>query len=85
MSVWAAPADKVEELAAALSARAEVSHCYERECPENWPYNVFAMIHGATPEECQQVAADVSAATAVFDYQLLFSVQEFKKVSLSIF
>lgn len=85
LSLWAVDNEKVVELAQALSRRKEVSHCYERECPENWRYNVFAMIHGATVEECEQVAREVANETGVMDYQLIFTLKEFKKTSLQIF
>ncbi len=47
--------------------------------------NLFAMIHGATPDECHQVAAALSARVGVDEYRLLFSTREFKKISMSYF
>ncbi|MCX7765821.1 MAG: Lrp/AsnC family transcriptional regulator [Candidatus Sumerlaeia bacterium] len=85
LSLWAVEDEKVVELAQALSRRKEVSHCYERECPEPWRYKIFAMIHGANVEECKQVAREVANETGVMDYQLVFTLKEFKKTSLQIF
>ena len=85
MSVWAAPPEKVEGLGTILAARHEVSHCYERACPVEWPYTIFAMIHGKSVDACHRVAREVAETTGIHDYELLFTVKEFKKSSLHIF
>lgn len=84
MSIWAVPPEKIEEVVSRLSARPEVSHCYERKCPNNWQYNLFAMIHGSSEYECRQVVEAIAHQTGINDYQLLFTVKEFKKTSLKI-
>jgi siroheme decarboxylase len=85
MSVWDVPAADTAGLCERLAACPEVSHCYERPRFPGWPYNVFAMIHGHSREDClsvaRQVAADVGAAT----YDILFSLREFKKTSMVYF
>ena len=85
MSAWDVPDDRAEEVGLILAASSEVSHCYQRPRAEGWDYNLFAMIHAATPEECHQVAAELSSKTGIDVYELLFSSREFKKVSMRYF
>jgi len=69
----------VEEVGRVMSAFSEVSHCYERETSEGWPYNVFAMIHGRTREGCLHTIGEIAAQTGIEEYRVLFTVKEFKK------
>ena len=80
MTCWAVPAEKVEVMADKLVPLRQVSHCYERKTNPEWHYNLFAMIHGHTREQCQEIAERVSLETGLTDYVLLFSTREFKKI-----
>lgn len=82
MSVWNIPEAKVEWAGALMAGFAEVSHCYERPRLPEWPYNVFGMIHGHSEEQCRNVARRISTIIGVTDYEVLFSVREFKKSSM---
>jgi len=79
MTCWAAPLEKVGVIAEKLVPLRQVSHCYERKTNPKWHYNLFAMIHGRTNEQCQEIADKVSTETGITDYVLLFSTKEFKK------
>jgi len=79
MTCWAVPAEKMELMADKLAPLRQVSHCYERKTNPEWHYNLFAMIHGHTREQCQEIAERVSIETGLMDYVLLFSTREFKK------
>ncbi len=79
MSCWVAPPDMVDAAGQKLASLREVSHCYERKTNPLWQYNLFAMIHGRTRDECQQIVDKVSDETGLMDYVLLFSTKEFKK------
>lgn len=79
MTCWVAPAEKVEIIGRMLAAQRQVSHCYERQTNPLWRYNLFAMIHGHTREECQEVSEKMCAQTGLTDYVMLFSTREFKK------
>jgi DNA-binding Lrp family transcriptional regulator len=82
MSVWNVPADHVQRVSEVMTSRPEVSHCYERPRLPDWPYNLFAMIHGQTRDECRAVAARIATEAGIDDYDILFSVREFKKTSM---
>lgn len=82
MSVWNVPDADVERVGMIMSEFAEVSHCYERSRFADWPYNLFAMIHGHSEDECREIASRISQATGITDYDMLFSEREFKKTSM---
>ncbi len=84
MAVWDVPDREAARLGAALAARPEVSHCYERLRGADWPFNVYGMIHGRTQDAVQAVAADVAARESAPVYRVLFSRREFKKTSLPL-
>jgi len=85
MSAWDVPDERAEEVGGVFAAADEVSHCYQRPRAEGWDYNVFAMIHGATAAECEEVAAELARRAGVEKYDLLFSSKEFKKISMKYF
>lgn len=85
MGVWVVPEPERERVGKIMASFKEVSHCYERPSFEDWPYNLFTMIHGRTKEECFEVAKKISEATGIKEYNLLFSSQEFKKESMVYF
>jgi DNA-binding Lrp family transcriptional regulator len=80
MTCWIAPPEKVEEAGAKLASLRAVSHCYERRTNPAWDYNIFAMIHAHTKDECQQIVDNMCKEIGLDDYLMLFSTQEYKKI-----
>ena len=85
MSVWAVPAEKGEEIGRQLAEFSAVSHCYLRPSYPNWPYNLFAMVHAKTQEECDALIEEMAQETGLKEYGKLYSTQEFKKQRLVYF
>ena len=85
MVVWACPESHIDEYGIILSSHAEVSHCYHRPAHPEWPFNLYAMIHGRTVESCHEVAQRLADAIHLPDYRILFSTREFKKIRLKLF
>jgi DNA-binding Lrp family transcriptional regulator len=85
MVVWRCPEARIEECGQVLAARSEVSHCYHRPSYPEWPYNLYAMVHGRSVQDCRQIAQDLARAIGVAGYEILFSTKEFKKVRLKLF
>lgn len=79
MSVWRVGEAEAEAAGQIMAKQPEVSHCYLRETPPGWDYNLYGMIHGTSKEEVRAVAARISELTGLRDYDVLFSVREFKK------
>ncbi len=79
MVCWAAAPELVDAAGQKLSELREVSHCYERKTNPLWQYNLFAMMHSHTSEECYQVADRMSETTGLAERAVLFSTREFKK------
>jgi len=85
MVAWLVPEERLEEVGNTLSASREVTHCYHRRPQEDWPYNLFTMIHGSSRKACQEIAARMAERVHIKDYALLFSEKEFKKTSMAYF
>jgi DNA-binding Lrp family transcriptional regulator len=85
MGVWAVPASKAEEFGEAAATFAAVSHCYLRPTYEDWPYNVFTMVHAPTQEKCQEVLAAIAEVTGIDRFDALYSTREFKKTRVKYF
>jgi DNA-binding Lrp family transcriptional regulator len=82
---WAVPEADLKRIGAHLAGQRTVTHCYARRPAPTWPYNLYTMIHGRTPEECVQIAAQMAAETGISDYEMLFSETELKKTTMRYF
>jgi siroheme decarboxylase len=82
---WVVPEADLKRLGRHLAGQRAVSHCYARRPAPSWPYNLYTMIHGRTPEECVKMAAELAAETGVQDYEMLFSETELKKTTMRYF
>jgi DNA-binding Lrp family transcriptional regulator len=82
MVCWNAPPGKTEKAGQYLASLREVSHCYERKADTQWPYNLFAMIHGKGKGSCRKLAGNVSREFGIEDPLVLFSTRELKKTRI---
>jgi len=85
MSVWAVPEEKGEEIGREMAEFSAVSHCYLRPSYPNWPYNLFAMVHAKTQEECDSLIEEMAKESGLTEYGKLYSTVEFKKQRLVYF
>ena len=85
MSVWDVDDAAVAELGPEVGALGFVSHCYRRprRLPE-WPYNLFAMVHGRKREEVEEGVAKIAAllGPACRAHEVLYSRRILKKAGL---
>ncbi|MGV8088979.1 MAG: siroheme decarboxylase subunit beta [Methanothrix sp.] len=81
---WRVPPEKVDEAGAIYASAEDVTHCYERATAEDWPYNIYTMVHSRSREECLQIAEQLSSRSGISDYIVLFSEKEYKKISARI-
>lgn len=87
MTVWDVADEQVDELGARIGALDFVTHCYRRpRALPAWPYNLFAMVHGCSREECAAKAAEIRAllGDACSQSDMLFSTRILKKTGLRI-
>ena len=87
MSVWDVADDRAGELGERVGALDFVSHCYLRpRALPDWPYNLFAMIHGRSRAEVetkrQEIAALLGASCRASD--ILYSTRILKKTGLRL-
>lgn len=78
---------RVEELAAdsagaIMAEYKEVSHCYLRDVPKEFGYNLFSMIHAGSEEELKNLVEDIAWRTGLDNYVVIKSIKELKKVSM---
>jgi len=87
MTVWDVPDEAIDAIGAEVGALDFVTHCYRRPraLPE-WPYNLFAMVHGASRAECEAKAAIIAELLGerVRTRDILFSSRILKKSGLRI-
>jgi len=85
MVVWNCPQDRIDRIGNILASFPEVSHCYNRPAYSAWPYNLYAMVHARSPEECESIAHRLEQATGLDNFRILFSTKEYKKIRLKLF
>jgi len=80
MVTWQVEPERVEQVGTILANFKEVTHAYERKTSENWPYNLYTMVHGAGMPEVEQTVGLMSLACGVSNYRILATEKELKKV-----
>ena len=87
MSVWNIDDEIAEAAGEQVGALDMVSHCYlrPRALPE-WPYNLFAMVHGHSREEVIDKVEQIAQLLGdrVRERDILFSTRILKKTGLRI-
>ena len=83
--VWKVAADKIDEIGEDVAGMREVSHVYERECPPEWPYNFFTMIHARNQTELDSLIEKISSKHNLTEYSVFGTEKELKKTSMRYF
>jgi len=87
MTVWDVDDVQVDCLGRKVAALAFVSHCYQRprHLPD-WPYNLFAMVHGKTEQDAERQVAMIAELLGAFvrSHDVLYSSKILKKTGLRI-
>ena len=87
MSVWDVADDRISDLGARIGALPYVTHCYQRpRALPDWPYNLFAMLHGESREEVEAKRAEVASILggACQGHDILYSTRILKKTGLRL-
>lgn len=87
MTVWDVDDVAVQELGPLVGAMEAVTHCYIRpRALPLWPYNLFAMVHGASREEVEAKRAVIAEllGEACRASDILYSTAILKKTGLRL-
>jgi DNA-binding Lrp family transcriptional regulator len=87
MTVWDVADDAIDEIGAFIGHLPFVSHCYRRprRLPD-WPYSLFAMVHGRSREEVDEKVAVITriCGARLRGADRLYSARILKKTGLRI-
>ncbi|MHA7774642.1 siroheme decarboxylase subunit beta [Roseibium sp. M-1] len=87
MTVWNVVDAKVDALGEKVGALSFVTHCYRRpRALPDWPYNLFAMVHGENREEVMAKRTEIAAllGDAAQAGDILFSTRILKKTGMRL-
>ena len=87
MSVWDLDDAQAEALGARVGALSFVSHCYLRpRALPDWPYNLFAMVHGSSRDEVSAKAGEIARllGSALGARDILYSTRILKKTGMRL-
>ncbi len=87
MTVWDIDDAHIDELGNKIGSLDYVSHCYHRpRLLPDWPYNLFAMVHGKTEQAVREQIAQIAAIAGAHcrGSDVLFSTRILKKTGLRI-
>ncbi len=62
-----------------------VSHCYQRQTYPQWPYSLFAMVHGKARSETDAAIRTIAERIECRNYIALYSSRELKKERVKYF
>ena len=85
MAVWRVPEERSVEVGNIMTRSPWVTHCYERPTFPDWEYTHFTMIHATSRVTCEEVVSQISDATGIDEYRLLYSTREYKKTRVRYF
>lgn len=81
MVVWQVPEDRIRGAGAILAELSYIRLCYQRTTHDQWPFNLYCMIHGQNRERVLQQVENATDAAELRDFprQVLFSTAEHKQ------
>ena len=85
MAIWVVPGERSVEVGNIMARSPWVTHCYERPTFPDWKYTHFTMVHATSRGKCEEVVREISDATNIKDYMLLYSTREYKKTRVRYF
>jgi len=87
MSVWDVPDELANALGVRIGVAPFVSHCYLRvRHPPEWPYNLFAMVHGRSRADVEAKVRELALLVGDADrgHDVLYSTRVLKKTGLRL-
>ena len=86
MVAWVVSAEEVDEVGRIAAEHPRISHCYYRPSVyPAWPYTFYTMIHGKSEQDCLDVVEELRRTTSLETCEILESLKELKKISMTYF
>ncbi|MDR1159732.1 MAG: Lrp/AsnC family transcriptional regulator [Syntrophomonadaceae bacterium] len=85
MVVWQVSAGQADDKGIILALFPEVSHCYLRRTPKEFPYQLFTMVHAKSQEHFNDILQNMKNRSELEKCLVLKSVKELKKSSMIYF
>lgn len=90
MGVWLIAEDKIDEVGKMIVSHQAVTHCYRRNPHEEFPYNLYTMLHARSEEAFEAVVLELkkeieSITQTEVSYCMLTSLKELKKTGMKYF
>ncbi len=82
MVAWKVAVEDADRVGQIMAGFDEVSHCYLRDVPEEFGYNLFSMIHARSDEQIIALLRQLASRTGLSNYIIIKSVRELRKVSM---
>ncbi|MBF0543894.1 MAG: hypothetical protein HQM08_05660 [Candidatus Riflebacteria bacterium] len=80
---WKVPPDRMTEIGEAFAGLSEVTHCYEREGPSDWPYRLFTMLHARDEEGLKKLIDGYKEKFGLKEFKIFKTVKKLKKSSIN--
>jgi DNA-binding Lrp family transcriptional regulator len=81
LTAWNIPADKVDFFADILMSIEGISHVYERERCDNWPYNMYGMLHALDEPTVHDIVGKLAKLSNGAPHKVIYTTKEWKKTS----
>jgi hypothetical protein len=81
MVVWDVPDEQLDRRGEAAGSLSSVTLCYHRprRPAQDWPYNLFTMIHGREASAVDAEIDALAAETLPFEHERLYSTETLKQ------
>jgi DNA-binding Lrp family transcriptional regulator len=81
MVVWDVPDDELDDRGTDVGSLPYVTLCYHRprRPDQEWPYNLFTMIHGRDPAAVDEMIDELATDHLPFTHERLYSTETLKQ------
>ena len=80
MVVWQVPENRIDTVGQLFASFPAVSHAYVRPSNDQWPYNVYTMVHACDDQQLEAAIEEMRQKSGCSEFRKLKTVRELKKV-----
>lgn len=85
MVVWKVDKALIDDIGLIVSGKSYVSHCYQRNTFDNWPYNFYTMVHATSENNLNDYLEELKQIINPAAYEILETIKEHKKTRVKYF